>query len=547
MTMTDVLLAVDHLKIRIGSHGPLAVNDLSFTIAPGEIVALVGESGSGKTMAARAAIGLLPPPLEHCGGQVRFQGHDLNALQPEQLRALRGAKIGMVFQEPMVSLNPSMSIGEQMAEGLRLHTQMTEAQIRERSLEMLGHIGIKDAERCLAAFPHEFSGGMRQRIMLASVMLLRPALLIADEPTTALDCLAQLDVLKLMLDLTREQGTAILFISHDLSLVARYADKVVVMREGRAVEQGSIEQILLAPKAEYTRQLLEALPRRGELTPLPQAERPLLSVKDVCIEHPGPRSLWGRTAFKRVVHSANLTIAPGETLALVGGSGSGKTTLGRAIVGLNKACAGAIEFEGVDILKSGNREHRLQCQMIFQDPYSSLDPRMKIGDILAEPLRHVPGMSAEQKRERVAKTLLDIGLAEQFVDRFPHQLSGGQRQRVAIGRALVRHPRLVIADEPISALDMTIQKQILELFERLQAQYGFACLFISHDLAAVERIAHRVAVMSEGKVVEMGARDEIFDRPQHPYTRKLLAAASPLEKLENGGYRIRQGPVPLAL
>lgn len=547
MNMTDVLLAVDHLKIRVGAHGPLAVNDLSFTIAPGEIVALVGESGSGKTMAARAAIGLLPPPLQHCGGQVRFQGHDLNGLAPEQLRQLRGAKIGMVFQEPMVSLNPSMSIGEQMAEGLRLHTKLTEQQIRERSLEMLGHIGIKDAERCLAAFPHEFSGGMRQRIMLASVMLLRPALLIADEPTTALDCLAQLDVLKLMLELTREQGTAILFISHDLSLVARYADKVVVMREGRAVEQGTIEQILLSPKAEYTRQLLEALPRRGVLAPLPKANGPLLTVKDVCIEHPGPRSLWGRSQFKRVVHSANLSIAPGETLALVGGSGSGKTTLGRAIVGLNKACAGAIEFEGVDILKSGNREHRLQCQMIFQDPYSSLDPRMKIGDILAEPLRHVPGMSAEQKRERVAKTLVDIGLAEQFVERFAHQLSGGQRQRVAIGRALVRHPRLVIADEPISALDMTIQKQILELFERLQAQYGFACLFISHDLAAVERIAHRVAVMSEGRVVEMGARDEIFDRPQHPYTRKLLAAASPLEKLENGGYRIRQGPVPLAL
>lgn len=547
MTMTDVLLAVDQLKIRVGAHGPLAVNDLSFTIAPGEIVALVGESGSGKTMAARAAIGLLPPPLEHCGGQVRFQGHDLNSLAPEQLRQLRGAKIGMVFQEPMVSLNPSMTIGEQMAEGLRLHTPLSDAQIRERSLEMLGHIGIKDAERCLAAYPHQFSGGMRQRIMLASVMLLRPALLIADEPTTALDCLAQLDVLKLMLDLTREQGTAILFISHDLSLVARYADKVVVMREGRAVEQGSIEQILLAPKAEYTRQLLEALPRRGTLPPLPQAERPLLRVKDVCIEHPGPRNLWGRTEFKRVVHSANLSIAPGETLALVGGSGSGKTTLGRAIVGLNTPCSGAIEFEGVDILKAGNREHRLQCQMIFQDPYSSLDPRMKIGDILAEPLRHVPGMSAAQKRERVARTLVDIGLAAQFVDRFPHQLSGGQRQRVAIGRALVRHPRLVIADEPISALDMTIQKQILELFERLQAQYGFACLFISHDLAAVERIAHRVAVMSEGKVVEMGSREAIFDNPQHPYTRQLLAAASPLEKLENGGYRIRQGPVPLAL
>ena len=547
MSASDVLLAVENLSIRVGPEGSLAVDDLSFTIAPGEIVALVGESGSGKTMAARAAIGLLPPPLEQTAGAVRFQGRDLNALTPEELRRIRGAKIGMVFQEPMVSLNPSLTIGQQMAEGLRLHTDMNEEQIRARSLKMLGHIGIADAERCLGAYPHEFSGGMRQRIMLASVMLLRPALLIADEPTTALDCLAQLDVLKLMLDLTREEGTAILFISHDLSLVARYAHKVVVMRNGKAVEQGSIQRILLAPQAEYTRQLLEALPRRGELAPLPPSEHSLLEVDGICIEHPGPRSFWGRSQHKRVVHSASLSIAPGETLALVGGSGSGKTTLGRAVVGLVKPCEGAIRFQAVDILKAGNREHRLQCQMIFQDPFSSLDPRMKIGEILAEPLRHEPRLNAEQRRERVRKTLIDVGLADHFVDRFPHQLSGGQRQRVAIGRALVRHPRLVIADEPISALDMTIQKQILELFERLQAQYGFACLFISHDLAAVERIAHRVAVMSEGKVVEMGPRDEIFDRPKHPYTQKLLAAASPLEKLEGGGYRIRPSPVPAAM
>ncbi|WP_341963947.1 ABC transporter ATP-binding protein [Pseudomonas sp. RC10] len=547
MTSSHVLLAVENLQIRVGLDGHLAVDDLSFTVAPGEIVALVGESGSGKTMAARAAIGLLPPPLEQVGGAVRFEGRDLAGLRPEQLRQIRGAKIGMVFQEPMVSLNPSLTIGQQMAEGLRLHTDLNEEDIRLRSLKMLEHIGIADAERCLRAYPHEFSGGMRQRIMLASVMLLRPALLIADEPTTALDCLAQLDVLKLMLGLAREEGTAILFISHDLSLVARYAHKVVVMRNGKAIEQGTTERILLSPQAEYTRQLLEALPRRGVLVPLPPSERPVLEVEGVSIEHPGPRSFWGRAAHKRVVHGASLSIAPGETLALVGGSGSGKTTLGRAVVGLVKPREGAIRFQGVDILQAANREHRLQCQMIFQDPYSSLDPRMKIGEILAEPLRHEPSLDAAEKRERVRKTLIDVGLTEQFVDRFPHQLSGGQRQRVAIGRALVRHPRLVIADEPISALDMTIQKQILELFERLQAQYGFACLFISHDLAAVERIAHRVAVMSEGKLVEMGSREEIFDHPRHPYTRKLLAAASPLEKLESGGYRIRPGPVAIAL
>ncbi|NNG64350.1 ABC transporter ATP-binding protein, partial [Pseudomonas fragi] len=449
------------------------------------------------------------------------------------------ARIGMVFQEPMVSLNPALTIGRQMSEALKLHTTLDAAAIRERCIAMLQRIGIKDAEKCLASYPHQFSGGMRQRIMLASVMLLRPALLIADEPTTALDCLAQLDVIELMLELTREQGTAILFISHDLSLVARYAHKVVVMRSGKAVEQGRIEDILFAPRADYTRQLLDALPRRGKLVPLPVSDSALLQVRDVCIEHPGPRSFWGRSVPKRVVHSVNLSIAPGETLALVGGSGSGKTTLGRAVVGLVTPCAGAIMFQGVDILKAANRAHRLQCQMIFQDPYSSLDPRMTVGQIIAEPLRHEPGLNPAQKRQRVTDTLVDVGLPEQFRERFAHQLSGGQRQRVAIGRALVRRPKLVIADEPISALDMTIQKQILELFERLQRQYGFACLFISHDLSAVERIAHRVAVMNQGEVVEIGSRDSIFDTPQHPYTRRLLAAASPLEKGADGSYRLR--------
>ncbi|AQY65782.1 ABC transporter ATP-binding protein [Pseudomonas sp. Y39-6] len=539
MTVPTALLSVQHLKIRAGVQGQLAVDDLSFTMAPGEIVALVGESGSGKTMAARAAIGLLPAPMQVCGGRIEFKGVALDSRDAPAMRRVRGAQIGMVFQEPMVSLNPSLTIGRQMSEALKLHTDLDAAEIRRRCLQMLQRIGIKDAERCLASYPHQFSGGMRQRIMLASVMLLRPALLIADEPTTALDCLAQLDVIELMLELTREQGTAILFISHDLSLVARYAHKVVVMRNGKAVEQGGIQEILLAPRADYTRQLLEALPSRGVLAPLPPANGPLLEVRGVCIEHPGPRSFWGKSLPKRVVHGVDLSIAPGETLALVGGSGSGKTTLGRAVVGLVNPCAGAIRFKGVDILKAANRVHRLQCQMIFQDPYSSLDPRMKIGQILAEPLRHEPGMSPAQRRQRVAETLVDVGLAEHFVERFAHQLSGGQRQRVAIGRALVRRPQLVIADEPISALDMTIQKQILELFERLQKQYGFACLFISHDLAAVERIAHRVAVMNQGEVVEIGDRDAIFDTPQHPYTQQLLAAASPLERLAGGGYRIR--------
>jgi peptide/nickel transport system ATP-binding protein len=540
MSQLTKLLRVRDLHIRAGDYGPLAVDGLSFDMAPGEIVALVGESGSGKTMAARAVIGLLPMPMQVCGGSLDFAGCELRDLDGQKLRTIRGAQIGMVFQEPMVSLNPALTIGRQMAEALQLHTNLGPEQIHQRCMDMLQRIGIQDAERCIKAYPHQFSGGMRQRIMLASVMLLRPKLLIADEPTTALDCLAQLDVIKLMLELTREQGTAVLFISHDLSLVARYAHKVVVMRHGKAVEQGAISDILLAPKAEYTRQLLEALPLRGQLPRLPESDAPLVQLERVCIQHPGPANFWGKRQHKQVVHSASLSIAPGETLALVGGSGSGKTTLGRCLVGLVKPSSGTIRFRGADILKAANRTHRLQCQMIFQDPFSSLNPRMRISEILLEPLRHEAGLTAGERRGRVIQTMRDTGLPEAFADRFPHQLSGGQRQRVAIGRALVRHPQLVIADEPISALDMTIQKQILELFERLQVQYGFACLFISHDLSAVERIAHRVAVMSQGEVVEVGTREQVFDNPQHPYTRQLLAASSPLVKLADGSYRIRR-------
>lgn len=546
MSSEHTILSVEKLKIQAGLNGAMAVDGLSFDVRPGEIVALVGESGSGKTMAARAVIGLMPSPMRVHSGSITFRGADLCDLDISEMRHVRGAQIGMVFQEPMVSLNPALTIGKQMSEALKLHTSMKPDDIHQSCVKMLQRIGIHDAERCMKSYPHQFSGGMRQRIMLASVMLLKPALLIADEPTTALDCLAQLDVINLMLELTREQQTAILFISHDLSLVARYAHKVIVMHNGKAIEQGETKSILLNPKVEYTRKLLESLPVRGKLPPLPAADEPLLKVENISIEHPGPGTFWGRAQPKRVVHSACMQIFPGETLALVGGSGSGKTTLGRTVVGLVKAVEGSLMFKGVDILKSGNRHHRLQCQMIFQDPFSSLNPRMKIEEILLEPLRHEPGLSSPAKRERVLSVLEDIGLAQRFLDRYPHQLSGGQRQRVAIGRALIRRPELVIADEPISALDMTIQKQILELFERLQGQYGFACLFISHDLSAVERIAHRVAVMNQGHIVEMGTREAIFDHPAHPYTKQLLAAANPLEKVAGGGYRIRTEPEALA-
>ncbi|MDR6290229.1 peptide/nickel transport system ATP-binding protein [Inquilinus ginsengisoli] len=536
------LLSVEHLTIQAGDGGPLVVDNLSFALPAGEMLALVGESGSGKTMAARAVLDLLPPPMRRVGGHIRFDGQDLAALPPKGLRRIRGARIGMVFQEPMVSLNPAMPIGRQMAEALKLHLRLDDAEIRRRSLAMLERIQIADPERCLAAYPHEFSGGMRQRIMLASVMLTKPALLIADEPTTALDTLVQREVLDLMVELTRENGTAVLMISHDLAMVARYARHVVVLQRGRAVDGGPTEQVLLHPRDDYTRRLLDALPKRGPARPPVDRTVPLLAVENVTIDHAGRQRLFSRSAAKRAVDGVSLAIHPGETLALVGGSGSGKTTLGRAIIGLKQPSGGRILFRGQEVHGGrgpGARDHRLNCQMIFQDPYSSLDPRMKIGAIVAEPLRLAPEMSARQKADRLAETLADCGLSPEHAGRYAHQLSGGQRQRVAIARAIIRRPALVIADEPVSALDMTVQKQILELFRSLQERYGFACLFVSHDLGAVEQVADRVAVMQSGKIVETGPRDTVFDHPQHDYTRELLAAAPSLHRLDGGGFELK--------
>jgi peptide/nickel transport system ATP-binding protein len=537
------LLSVEHLTIRAGDGGPVVVDDLSFALPAGEMLALVGESGSGKTMAARAILDLLPPPMQRIAGRVRFDSQDLATLPPKGLRKIRGARIGMVFQEPMVSLNPAMPIGRQMAEALKLHLRLDDAEIRRRSLAMLERIRIADPERCLSAYPHEFSGGMRQRIMLASVMLTKPALLIADEPTTALDTLVAREVLDLMVELTRENGTAVLMISHDLAMVARYARHVVVLQRGRAVDGGPTEQVLLSPRDDYTRKLLDALPKRGAARPPVDTSVPLIAVEDVTIDHAGRQRLFSRTRPKRAVDGVSLAIHPGETVALVGGSGSGKTTLGRAIVGLLKPTAGRILFRGGDVHGDRDgaaaRDHRLNCQMIFQDPYSSLDPRMKIGPIVSEPLRLAPEMTPKQKADRLAETLADCGLSPDHATRYPHQLSGGQRQRVAIARAIIRRPAFVIADEPVSALDMTVQKQILELFRALQERYGFACLFVSHDLGAVEQVADRVAVMQSGKIVESGPRDTVFDHPQHDYTRELLAAAPALHRLDGGGFELK--------
>ncbi|MCK6449248.1 MAG: ABC transporter ATP-binding protein [Alphaproteobacteria bacterium] len=525
------LLALEELTVAAGS---LTILDrLSLALDAGEVVALVGESGSGKSMAARAAIGLLPQGVGVIGGRVRFADTDIATLPPATLRQLRGPGIGMVFQEPMVSLNPAHTIGAQLAEGLRLHTKLDAAEIRARSIDMLARVQIADPERCLGAYPHEFSGGMRQRLMIAAVMLLKPKLLIADEPTTALDTLTQREVLDLLLALTRDHGTAVLLITHNLGLVARYAARAAVLRCGRLVEEGGARRILFAPRDGYTRDLVDAVPRRPGRSARADAvpRTPLLVAEQVSVEYPGRTGLLRRGRPKQAVDRVSLTVNEGEFVAVVGGSGSGKTTLGRALTRMIPSAAGRILFRGCDVTRAAGhalREFRLACQIVFQDPYSSLDPRMTVAQIVAEPLRLVQGLDGSATTARVRETLAEVGL-EGYGARYPHALSGGQRQRVAIARAIIRRPAFVMADEPVSALDMTIQKQVLALFKGLQKNHAFACLFISHDLAAVEQVADRVVVMQDGRIVEEGPTARLFDRPEHPYTRALLDAAPMLD------------------
>ncbi|EJO31957.1 ABC transporter ATP-binding protein [Achromobacter marplatensis] len=537
----SALVSVSNLTLTVGAGGREIVSGVSFEVAPGEMVGIVGESGSGKTQAARAIMGLTPAPLVVAGGAILFEGVDVTKAEPAVLRKLRGARIGMVFQEPMTSLNPSMPIGRQLDEGLKLHRKdLSTAQRRERILEMLRRVGIRDPQGAMDAWPHEFSGGMRQRMMLASVMLLEPALLIADEPTTALDAVVQRDVLELMVDLTREHHTAVLMISHDLPMVARYTERMVVMQHGKVLETGTTAGILERPQHPYTRKLLDAMPRRLPARKL-APEAPIVEVKNLVVDYAGHQRLFSRTGAKRALNGIDLHVQPREVVAVVGGSGSGKTTLGRAIAGLLSPTSGQILFRNqlVNRRSPAWRDYRLNCQMVFQDPYSSLDPRMTIGQLVGEGLRMLDDMPSADKRRRVDEVLAEVGLGSEYAKRFPHEMSGGQRQRVAIARAIVRRPAFVIADEPVSALDVTVRAQVLDLFADLQERHGFSCLFISHDLGVVEQVADRVVVMRDGGIVEQGSRDAVFDRPQEDYTRSLLSAIPALESTDTGGVRLR--------
>ena len=531
------LLTIEDLEISFG-RTPV-VKGVTLGLVQGEVLALVGESGSGKSMIGRSILGLLPSPGRVSRGHIHFAGHEITAPEsPEELRMLRGGSIGLIFQEPLSSLNPTMRIGEQMFEAMRLHTDLSEAQIRDRALDMLRQVRLDRPEALLNRYPHEFSGGMRQRIMIASVMMLKPRLLIADEPTTALDAVVQREVLDIMEDVARANGTAVILISHDLAVVARYADRIAVMEKGVLVESGATRGVLARPQHAYTRRLLDAA-QLGVPSPVAgRSKEPLLRVENLSVDFSEKKlmGLFGETVH-HAVRDVSLTVAPGEFVGLVGESGSGKSTIGRAICDLTPMAGGRIFFDGRclgEMPVAEERQLRRRIRVVFQDPFSSLNPRMQIGRIVREGLRHDRTLTTAERQAAAEDMLEAVGLTRDMAGRYPHALSGGQRQRVAIARALIAKPDLIIADEPVSALDVTIQAQILALLKRLQADYGFACLFISHDLHIVEQLCARLYVLHKGRLMEEAATPDLFAAPRHPYTRRLLSASPRLERGEDG-------------
>ncbi len=556
-------LAVDDLAVEFATTERVvtAVRGISFSVGRSETVAIVGESGSGKSVTALSIMRL----VEHGGGRItggrldfsrRDGTHvDLARADGATMRAIRGAEIAMIFQEPMTSLNPVFTVGDQIGESIKLHQGMDGAGARAEALRMLQQVRIPEAAQVLTRYPHQLSGGMRQRVMIAMALSCRPNLLIADEPTTALDVTVQAQILTLIRLLQEEMRMAVMFITHDMGVVAEVADRVVVMCEGRKVEESPVEQIFAAPRETYTRALLSAVPRlhsmsgtdRPEKYPLasarttvpqtqtskaaagsPAGSAPILKVRGLTTRFDVKSGFFGRVTRRvHAVEQVSFDLRAGETLALVGESGCGKSTTGRSLLRLVDVAGGSIEFEGRDIAKlptADVRPIRRDIQMVFQDPFASLDPRLTVGFSIAEPL-FVHGVAkGREAEERVAWLLRHVGLSPDFAQRYPHEFSGGQRQRIAVARALALKPKIIIADEAVSALDVSIQAQIVNLLLDLQAEFGLSYLFISHDMAVVERVSHRVAVMFLGQIVEIGPRRAIFENPRHPYTRKLMAA-----------------------
>jgi len=531
----DPILAIDDLSVTFDApDGAVeAVRHISFAIGEGETLALVGESGSGKSVAALSILQLLPYPLaRHPSGSIRFKGQELIGAGESALQTVRGNRISMIFQEPMTSLNPLHTIEKQISETLVLHKGMSANAARVRVLELLDLVGVANAEQRLTAYPHELSGGQRQRVMIAMALANEPDLLIADEPTTALDVTIQAQILKLLKDLQQEFGMAMLFITHDLAIVRKIADRVCVMSEGEIVETGETARIFGAPEHDYTQRLLAAEPKGVKSEPGPDAPV-VMEGKDVKVWFPIKKGLLRRTVdYIRAVDGITVTVREGQTVGVVGESGSGKTTLGMALLRLERS-TGEIRFNGRNIqgLSTNQlRPLRNEMQVVFQDPFGSLSPRMSVGEIVAEGLRiHELGLDAAEREERVVAALEEVDLAPESRFRYPHEFSGGQRQRVAIARAIVLKPRFIVLDEPTSALDMSVQAQIVDLLIELQRKYGLAYLFISHDLKVVRALADQVIVMKDGHVVEQGPADEIFDNPREAYTKALMAAAFDLE------------------
>ena len=534
------LLEVADLSVafRQGSRDTLAVDRVSFEIKKGETVALVGESGSGKSVTALSVLKLLPyPSAHHPSGSIRFKGQELLDLPEDKIRHVRGNDITIIFQEPMTSLNPLHMIEKQIGEILLLHQGLTGAAARTRTIELLTQVGIPEAETRLASYPHQLSGGQRQRVMIAMALANEPDLLIADEPTTALDVTVQAQILSLLKELQRRLGMAMLFITHDLGIVRKLADTVCVMKEGKIVETGPVERVFTAPEHPYTRALLAAEPKPD---PAPiNADAPVVvETKDLKVWFPIKRGVMRRVVGHiKAVDGVSIAVRQGETLGIVGESGSGKTTLGLAILRLVSS-DGPIVFLGNTIAGLTFRQmrpFRLHMQIVFQDPYGSLSPRMSVSDIIEEGLWvHHPKLTRAQREERVVQALRDVGLDPETRFRYPHEFSGGQRQRIAVARAIVLEPTFVMLDEPTSALDMLIQAQIVELLRALQKRRNLTYMFISHDLRVVAALASRLVVMRHGKVVEEGAAAELFARPRSDYTRALLAAAFNLESAPAG-------------
>ena len=538
--MTAPLLSVRDLSVAFSQGGStsLAVDHVSFDIGKGETVALVGESGSGKSVSALSVLKLLPyPPASHPSGQILFGGRDLLTLDEKALRSVRGNKITMIFQEPMTSLNPLHTIERQIGEILALHRGMREGQARKRTLELLEEVGIRDPAKRLSAYPHQLSGGQRQRVMIAMALANEPELLIADEPTTALDVTVQAQILELLARLKKSNSMSMLFITHDLGIVRKVADRVCVMTRGRIVEAGPTADIFANPQHAYTRHLLAAEPK-GKPPAADPAAKPVMCGQDIKVWFPIKQGFFRRVVdHVKAVDGIDVTVRAGQTLGVVGESGSGKTTLGLALARMISS-TGRIRFEGKDIDAlsfSQMRPLRSDLQIVFQDPFGSLSPRMSIAEIIEEGLSiHEPKLDADARDRRVVDVLKEVGLDPATRFRYPHEFSGGQRQRVAIARAMVLKPRFVMLDEPTSALDMSVQAQVVDLLRDLQARHDLAYLFISHDLKVVRALANDVIVMRNGKVVEAGPARQIFESPQTDYTRALISAAFRIETAPAG-------------